>query len=274
MAFFFSVAEQRSAVIENEELWHSFFLGIYFVSPFKGVPWNIFHSSSEYISYLNWNIFQSSLEYISFFLGKYSILPWIIFHSSLKYILYSLRIYFILLWKIFCIYLGIYFILPWNICQSSLKYISYLPWNKFHSFLEYILYSLRIYFILPWKIFRIYLGLYSFFLVIYLVSTMEYISLFLPTPRNALSVYPFVGPSDLLRLTQTHTNCGKHGLSVLRARRTMSWRPEWPPARSRGPDGPQTSSVIYFISTLLEYISYSRLLFDIYGCTLQSTSAK
>ena len=36
--------------------------------------------------------------------------------------------------------------------------------------------------------------------------------------------------------------CGSHGLSARRARRTKSSRPEGPQARSRGPEGPKTSS--------------------------------
>ena len=38
---------------------------------------------------------------------------------------------------------------------------------------------------------------------------------------------------------------GSHGLSVKRARRTKSNRPEGPPTRSQGPQGLQTSSISY-----------------------------
>ena len=43
---------------------------------------------------------------------------------------------------------------------------------------------------------------------------------------------------------------GSHGLSDRRARRTKSSRPEGPQARSRGPEGPKTSSVIYFLKAM------------------------
>ena len=58
-----------------------------------------------------------------------------------------------------------------------------------------------------------------------------------PTPRNALFVrsYPTI-----------FTPSGWHGLSARRARRTKSRWPEGPPTRSWGPEGPLTSSFIYF----------------------------
>ena len=40
---------------------------------------------------------------------------------------------------------------------------------------------------------------------------------------------------------------GSHGLSARRAQRTKSSRPEGPPTRSWGPDGPLTSSLVYKI---------------------------